>query len=540
MAKSAEQQVEKPKTEVEKAASKTVEATRDQLESKAGGDTHGAYNKLIESVNTTRKELKEKDPSGKQGKAFEDAVVKKLETEKLLPTLALEFGHRAFGKIDQKVAASGSGDGHVTAAELKTFQATGRPGVLGTAMSQALIEQNVPKANLRGGSNPGFSVGDLQTAIIKGEKARENDLNSEVQAHITSLQREEATSLKDYLLAETPGKPGEPSKPSVFKLADYAGAPDPVGKTDGVLMKHDFQALAADPRITADERKELEEKVISKWDDPEFQKQYLTSNGAMTVESLKRASGELESDKTKTASTSAESVTNGATEQNKQAQELRDLLAVKVSKDATVFSAADYSGSGDLHQRQDKLVNKADLEALVSSPDFDQKLGEEIKTKLIDKMNDRTFKSNYMSGNYIDLDKIAAAAETEDKTTEKAKEAYTAEAKVMTESRQIAIRIAETLLADDALRFRGVDYAGSSNLRARTDNLIDVHDFRAFAENPMIDPVTKAFIEEQIINKWDTAAIRELRTGRYMSLNSLRNAIPNSLSNSLADNSHSK
>lgn len=534
MAKSAETQSENPNKAVEKAASKTVEATRDQLESKAGGDTHGAYNKLIESVNTTRAELKKADPSGKQGQAYEQAVVKKLETEKLLPTLALEFGHRAFGKIDQKVAASGSGDGHVTAAELKTFQATGRPGVLGTAMSQALIEQNVPKANLRGGSNPGFSVGDLQTAIIKGEKARENDLNSEVQAHITSLHQKEASLLKDYLLKDEPGKP------SVFKLADYAGAPDPVGKTDGVLMKHDFQELAADPRITADERKELEQKVISKWDDPEFQKRYLTSNGAMTVESLKRASGELESDKTKTASTSAESVTNGATEQNKQAQELRDLLEKKVGKDVTVFSAADYSGSGDLHQRQDKLVNKADLESLISSPDFDPKLGEQIKTKLIDKMDDRTFKSNYMSGNYINLDKIAAAAETEDKTTEKAKEAYTAEAKVMTESRQKAIHIAEVLLADDAIRFRSVDYAGSSNHRARTDKLIDVHDFRAFVGNPMIAPEAKKFIEEDIINKWDTAEVRQLRNGRYMSLNSLRNAIPNSLSNSLADSSHSK
>jgi hypothetical protein len=52
----------------------------------------------------------------------------------------------------------------------------------------------------------------------------------------------------------------------------------------------------------------------------------------------------------------------------------------------------------------------------------------------------------------------------------------------------------------------------------------------------MIAPDAKKFIEEEIINKWDTAEVRQLRNGRYMSLKSLKNAIPNSL----ADNSHSK
>ncbi len=529
MAKSAEHHAEKPKTEVEKAANKTVEETKNKLESTAAGDTHGAYNKLIESVNTTRKELKEKDPSGKQGKAYEEAVVKKLETEKLLPTFALEFGHRAFAKIDQKVDASGSGDGHVTAAELKTFQKTGKPGVLGAAMSEALIQQPVTKVNQRDMTN-GFSVSDLQTAIMNGQKARENGINSEAQANLTASQQHEASLLKDYLLNDKPGNP------SVFKLADYAGAPDPVGKTDGQLMKHDFQALAIDPRMTPEQRKELEEKVIAKWDDPDFQKRYLNSNGVMTKDTLMKASGELQQAKVDTVEKPADAVTAGAAEQNKQAQELRDLLAVKVGDDATVFSAADYSGSADLHERQDKLVNKSDLEALISSPNFDPKLGEKIKTKLIDKMDDRTFKSNYMSGNYINLDRIAEAAISEDQNSPKAKEAYSGQVEAMTESRQKAIHIAEKLLEDDALRFRSVDYAGSSNFSARTDKLIDVHDFRAFAGNPMIAPDTKAFIETEIINKWDTPAIRQLRNGRYMSLNSLKNAIPNSL----ADNSHSK
>jgi hypothetical protein len=529
MAKSAETHEEKPKTAVEKAASKTVEATKNQLESTPGGDTHGAYNKLIESVNTTRAELKKADPSGKQGKAYEEAVVKDLAAGKLLPTLALEFGKRAFTKIDQTVAASGSGDGQITAAELKTFQATGRPGVLGSAMSEALIQQPVSKYNIRD-TRSGFNTGDLQAAIMNGQKARENGVTSEAQANLTASQQFEASRLKDYLLA------GKDGKPSVFKLADYAGAPDPVSKTDGQLMKHDFEALAADPRTTAAQRKEIEEKVIAKWDDSDFQKRYLNLNGAMTEESLKKASGELQPAKTESASEPVESGTTVATEQNKQAQELRDLLAVKVGNDATVFSAADFAGSSDSTSRQDKLVSKQDLEALVKSPDIDPELAKQIQAKLIDKMDDRTFKSNYMSGNDINLDKIAAAAESEDQTSARAKEAYTADAEVMTESRQKAIHIAEALLADDALRFRSVDYAGSSNLSARTDKLIDVHDFRAFAGNPMIAPDAKKFIEEEIINKWDTAEVRQLRNGRYMSLKSLKNAIPNSL----ADNSHSK
>jgi len=44
----------KPKSKAEEAADKTVDETKRQLETRAGGDTHGAYNKLAESVRQTR------------------------------------------------------------------------------------------------------------------------------------------------------------------------------------------------------------------------------------------------------------------------------------------------------------------------------------------------------------------------------------------------------------------------------------------------------------------------------------------------------
>ncbi|HMY04713.1 MAG TPA: hypothetical protein PKA48_15220, partial [Candidatus Obscuribacter sp.] len=112
----------KPKSKAQEAADKTVDETKKQLETTPGGDTHGAYNKLAESVRQTHQELDKGDKTGKTSKEYEEAVVKKLQEEKLLPVLALEYGQRAFEKIDHKSADSGTGNGHLTKEELKAFK----------------------------------------------------------------------------------------------------------------------------------------------------------------------------------------------------------------------------------------------------------------------------------------------------------------------------------------------------------------------------------------------------------------------------------
>ena len=543
----------KPKSKAQEAADKTVDETKKQLETTPGGDTHGAYNKLAESVRQTHQELDKGDKTGKTSKEYEEAVVKKLQEEKLLPVLALEYGQRAFEKIDHKSADTGMGNGHLTKEELKAFKEAGRPGVFGKAMVDSLIDQSssleAKPAGGRGVKPAGISQVDLADGVIKHENAREAKISNEKKAEEEKVVHGEAKQLQSYLFE------GKDGKPSLFAQADFAGSSDIKNRSDGKVGKHDFEALATDPRLSEQEKKELKEKVLDKWDDPKFQSRYL-ENGYMSADTFKKATGEEQAAKEQEAQKQAEAK-NKELENRKKAEEeqasktkteasgLQDLLSKKIGN-ASVHEAADYAGSDNKDARSDKLVNKNDLKALLSSPDVDPALAKEIRESIVDKMDSADFKKKYMSGDYLDLEKIKKATgvqdavEAEDQKWKdiaelgketKQREESDAKARQIALEREQAVQLATELVRNDgsgSLHARA-DFVGSSDAKNRTDKLVGKNDLEALVADPSLSDEKRKFIQDNFLgDKWNSPAVKRMRQGDYISPESLKALLPNS------------
>lgn len=542
----------KPKSKAQEAADKTVDETKKQLETRPGGDTHGAYNKLAESVRQTHQELDKSDKTGKTSKEYEEAVVKKLQDEKLLPVLALEYGQRAFEKIDHKSADTGMGNGQLTKEELKAFKEAGRPGVFGKAMVDSLIDQSdslKANGNDKGVQSEGISQVDLANGVIKHENTREAKINNEKKAEEVKVEQGEAKQLQNYLFE------GKDGKPSIFAQADFAGSSDSKKRSDGLVGKHDFEALASDPRLSEQEKKDLKEKVLDKWDDPKFQSRYL-ENGYMSADTFKKATGEEQAATEQEAQKQAEAMAKEAETRKKEEAEqsaktkaeangLQELLNKKVGN-ANVHAAADYAGSDNKDARSDKLVNKNDLKALLSSPDLDQALAKQIKETIVDKMDSADFKKKYMNGDYLDLEKIKKATGIEDaleaedrkwediaKVGKETKEIEQSDAKArqIALEREQAVKLATELVRDEghgSLHARA-DFVGSSNATNRTDKLVGRNDLEALVTDPSLSEEKRKFIQDNFLgDKWNSPAVKRMRQGDYISPESLKALLPNS------------
>ena len=542
----------KPKSKAQEAADKTVDETKKQLETRAGGDTHGAYNKLAESVRQTHQELDKSDKTGKTSKEYEEAVVKKLQDEKLLPVLALEYGQRAFEKIDHKSADTGMGNGQLTKEELKAFREAGKPGVFGKAMVDSLIDQSDSlkgKGNDKGVQSEGISQVALADGVIKHENAREAKINNEKKAEEMKVEQGEAKQLQNYLFE------GKDGKPSLFAQADFAGSSDIKNRTDGKVGKHDFEALASDPRLSEQERKDLKEKVLDKWDDPKFQSRYL-ENGYMSTETFKKATGEEQAareqeahkqaeEKAREAETRKKTEAEQAAKTKAEANGLQELLNKKVGN-ASVHEAADYAGSDKKDARSDKLVNKKDLQALLSSPDLDPALAKQIQENIVNKMDRADFQKNYMNGDYLDLEKIRKATGIEDASeaeerkwkdiSESSKEAQereqsNAKARQIALEREQAVKLATELVRDEghgSLHARA-DFVGSSDAKNRTDKLVGKNDLEALVADPSLSEEKRKFIQDNFLgDKWNSPAVKRMRQGDYISPESLKALLPNS------------
>lgn len=543
----------KPKSKAQEAADKTVEETKQQLETRPGGDTHGAYNKLAESVRQTHQELDKSDKTGKTAKEYEEAVVKKLQDEKLLPVLALEYGQRAFEKIDHKSADTGRGNGILSKEELKAFKLAGRPGVFGNAMVDSLIGQSDSlKAKLPKGravNSEGISQVDLANGVLKHENAQEAMVSNKKKAQEMKVEQGEAKQLQSYLFE------GKDGKPSIFAQADFAGSSDSKKRSDGLVGKQDFEALASDPRLSEQEKKDLKEKILDKWDDPKFQSRYL-ENGYMSADTFKKATGEEQAAKDKEAQQQAELKAKDeearkreeleqADRTKTEASGLQTLLNKKVGN-ANVHQAADYAGSDNSKARSDKLVNKNDLNALLSSPDLEPSLAREIKENIVDKMDSADFKKNYMSGDYLDLEKIKKATgiedavEAEDRKWKeiaeigreaKENEQSDAKARQIALEREQAVKLATELVRDEghgSLHARA-DFVGSSDAKNRTDKLVGKNDLEALVADPSLSEEKRKFIQDNFLgDKWNSPAVKRMRQGDYISPESLKALLPNS------------
>ncbi|MDP3506350.1 MAG: hypothetical protein Q8T09_00025 [Candidatus Melainabacteria bacterium] len=95
-----------------------------------------------------------------------------------------------------------------------------------------------------------------------------------------------------------------------------------------------------------------------------------------------------------------------AATQNAEASSIQELLAKPVADASSVFEQADLAGSGKSEEQTDKLVGKKDLEALIAAPTFDEDLGSQIKSTLIDKWDDAEFQRKYLTNGYLDPAKI--------------------------------------------------------------------------------------------------------------------------------------
>jgi hypothetical protein len=95
-----------------------------------------------------------------------------------------------------------------------------------------------------------------------------------------------------------------------------------------------------------------------------------------------------------------------AATQNAEASSIQEVLAKPVAGASSVFEQADLAGSGKSEEQADKLVGKKDLEALIASPTFDEDLGSQIKSTLIDKWDDAEFQRKYLTNGYLDPAKI--------------------------------------------------------------------------------------------------------------------------------------
>jgi hypothetical protein len=95
-----------------------------------------------------------------------------------------------------------------------------------------------------------------------------------------------------------------------------------------------------------------------------------------------------------------------AATQNAEASSIQEVLAKPVAGASSVFEQADLAGSGKPEEQADKLVGKKDLEALIAAPTFDEDLGSQIKSTLIDKWDDAEFQRKYLTDGYLDPAKI--------------------------------------------------------------------------------------------------------------------------------------
>ncbi len=478
--------------------------------------------------------------------------MKKLQDEKLLPVLALEYGQRAFEKIDHKSADTGMGNGQLTKEELKAFREAGKPGVFGKAMVDSLIDQSDSlkgKGNDKGVQSEGISQVALADGVIKHENAREAKINNEKKAEEMKVEQGEAKQLQNYLFE------GKDGKPSLFAQADFAGSSDIKNRTDGKVGKHDFEALASDPRLSEQERKDLKEKVLDKWDDPKFQSRYL-ENGYMSTETFKKATGEEQAareqeahkqaeEKAREAETRKKTEAEQAAKTKAEANGLQELLNKKVGN-ASVHEAADYAGSDKKDARSDKLVNKKDLQALLSSPDLDPALAKQIQENIVNKMDRADFQKNYMNGDYLDLEKIRKATGIEDASeaeerkwkdiSESSKEAQereqsNAKARQIALEREQAVKLATELVRDEghgSLHARA-DFVGSSDAKNRTDKLVGKNDLEALVADPSLSEEKRKFIQDNFLgDKWNSPAVKRMRQGDYISPESLKALLPNS------------
>ncbi len=356
--------------------------------------------------------------------------------------------------------------------------------------------------------------------MVNHERSQEALKSNQKKAEETKVAQGDAKQLQSYLFDEKDGKP------SIFRQADYVGSSDLKSRTDGKVGKSDFEALAADPRLSSSEQKEIQEKIIAKWDDPNFQKRYL-ENGQMSAETFKKATGEEDAaaaEKTKQEALAKEKQAEESKLKAKtEAQNLDELLHKKVNG-ATLHQAADFAGSDKINERTDKLVNKRDLQALIDSPTFDEDLAAQIKTQLIDRMDDPVFARKYMNNGYIDLEQVSKAAgannlnDAEDqkwkdiaKSAERAKEQerIDAEAKELVAQKEQSVKLAQVLIdaKDGATLLQRADYVGSTDAQDRTDGLVTKRDLESLVADPSLAPEKRDFINNNILGKnWDTAA----------------------------------
>lgn len=538
---------EKPKNAADEAAHKTVEDTKKHLKEHSGGDTHGAYNKLIESVRNTHAELDKHDKTGKSSKTYEEKVVKQLEKENLLPALALEYGQRAFEKIDHKDAKSGLANGSITNAEIKAFQQTGKTGVFGHAMLDSLVKQSdkIDTGDQYRYEKPGIDQIDLADGVNASENGAAKKKSETEKSREEKAAQVDAKVLQSFLF-DNRGEKGE--KSSLFTTADFDGGDSLAHKTDKIVGKHDFEVLAYNPDLTEEERVGIQKNVIAKWDDPAFQKRFL-KDGYMTEETIKRATGETDKEvvqkqkEEEKAKETAEQVT--ARVNTSEAQHLDELLTKQVGG-ASILENADYLGTSDKTQRPDGKVSKEDLEVLVKSPDFDPAMGKAIQWNLINRMDDPGFKERYMTDGYLDTAKIAKEAGKVDPNAQSEKnwegleklgseqrerEMLEADAKKIAGERERSLALGEKLLEKNGPEMsllEKADFAGSNNDPRLKDGLVGKSDLAALANDPKINMQTRTFIEQTFLgDKWDSPEVKSLRDGDYITIKSLQALVPN-------------
>lgn len=333
----------------------------------------------------------------------------------------------------------------------------------------------------------------------------------------------------------------------LFSRADFAGSGGDSAKIDNKVGKSDFEALLKDPAVSSSDKKELQERVLSKWDDPAFKVRYLDKDGFMTPETFKRATGSEAAAIAKQTEQDALVKANSEAERNKavavQATELSRLLSSDV-KGATVFKLADFAGSNKDNERTDSLVSKNDLQALLKAPGFDSVLSQQIQSQLIDKMDTPEFRENFMSGEYLDQSKIAKAigasssasaeqAEVANLTRNGDSSNEQVRVRQIAAERAAAIELAHRLIKKDPANGSTIlaraDFAGSGNFDERTDGSVNDKDLAKLLADPSLNSQDKEFIQKQLIDKWNTSEVKLLRKGGdYISVDSLKSLLPNS------------
>ena len=259
----------------------------------------------------------------------------------------------------------------------------------------------------------------------------------------------------------------------------------------------------------------------------------------------KDAEAQLQEEKKRAELAAKKAEEEQASKTKTEASGLQDLLSKKIGN-ANVHEAADYAGSDNKDARSDKLVNKNDLKALLSSPDVDPALAKEIRENIVDKMDSADFKKKYMSGDYLDLEKIKKATgvqdavEAEDQKWKdiaelgketKQREESDAKARQIALEREQAVQLATELVRNDgsgSLHARA-DFVGSSDAKNRTDKLVGKNDLEALVADPSLSEEKRKFIQDNFLgDKWNSPAVKRMRQGDYISPESLKALLPNS------------